>query len=62
MCYLCIHMQKINGVGDVIELITRYTGIKWVVNKASKLLNIDCGCDARKEKINVKLPFNNNGR
>ena len=39
-------------LGDFIELITTYTGIKWVVNKISKLTGKDCGCDKRKEQLN----------
>lgn len=39
-------------LGDLIELITTYTGIKWVVKKYSKLTGKDCGCDERKEKLN----------
>lgn len=39
-------------LGNFIELITTYTGIKWVVKKYSKLTGKDCGCDERKEKLN----------
>ncbi len=39
-------------LGDFIELITTYTGIKWVVKKWSKLTGKDCGCDDRKNKLN----------
>lgn len=39
-------------LGDFIELITTYTGIKWVVTKISKLTGKDCGCNDRKEKLN----------
>jgi len=39
-------------LGDFIELITTYTGIKWVVKKFSKLTGKDCGCDDRKNKLN----------
>lgn len=49
------------GVGDLIELFTKITGIKSIVKWVSSLLKKDCGCDARKEKINVILPFKNNG-
>ena len=44
------------GLGDVIEVITKYTGIKWLVHK---IFGKDCGCDKRKEKLNqIKI----NGR
>jgi len=39
-------------LGDFIELITTYTGIKWVVKKWSKLTGKDCGCEDRKNKLN----------
>lgn len=39
-------------LGDFIELITTYTGIKWLVKKWSKLTGKDCGCNERKEKLN----------
>jgi hypothetical protein len=37
------------GLGDLIEKITIYTGIKWIVKKIWKE---DCGCDERKENLN----------
>ena len=36
-------------LGDLIEKITRYTGIKWLVKK---IWGEDCGCDKRQEKLN----------
>jgi hypothetical protein len=36
-------------LGDLIEIITTYTGIKWLVKK---LYKEDCGCDKRKEQLN----------
>ena len=36
-------------LGDFIELITTYTGIKWLVKK---VWGEDCGCDDRKNKLN----------
>jgi hypothetical protein len=36
-------------LGDFIELITTYTGIKWLVKK---IWGDDCGCDDRKNKLN----------
>ena len=35
--------------GDLIELITRYTGIKYIVKK---VFGDDCGCDKRQEQLN----------
>lgn len=39
-------------LGNLIELITEHTGIKWLVKKVSKVLGVDCGCDKRKEDLN----------
>jgi hypothetical protein len=39
-------------LGNLIEIITTYTGIKYIVKKVSKLLGKDCGCDKRKEELN----------
>jgi hypothetical protein len=40
-------------LGNFIELITTYTGIKWLVEKATKLLGYeDCGCDKRRDDLN----------
>lgn len=36
-------------LGDLIERITHYTGIKWFVKR---LFGKDCGCDKRQEKLN----------
>ena len=36
-------------LGDLIELITTYTGIKWLVKK---IWGDDCGCDDRKNSLN----------
>lgn len=39
-------------LGNLIETITTYTGIKYIVKKVSKLLGKDCGCSKRKEELN----------
>ena len=36
-------------LGNIIETITTYTGIKWIVKKIWKEV---CGCDERKENLN----------
>ncbi len=49
--------MKSKGLGDSIEKVTRVTGIKkatdWIFDK----LGADCGCDARKEKLNKMFPY-----
>ena len=44
------------GLGDRIENFTKATGIKKVVDKVSQGLNIPCGCQQRKEKLNKLFP------
>jgi hypothetical protein len=36
-------------LGDLVETITKYSGIKWIVKK---IWGDDCGCDERKDKLN----------
>ena len=49
--------MKSKGLGDTVEKITKVTGIKqatdWIFDKLGK----DCGCDARKEKLNKLFPY-----
>lgn len=40
------------GLGDVVESITKVTGIKAVVDKVSEVLDIDCRCEERKADWN----------
>lgn len=47
-------MDKIKGLGDVVEIITRYTGIKYIVKK---FFGEDCGCDRRQEFLNKEVPL-----
>ena len=43
------------GLGDTIEKITQATGIDKVVKF---IAGDDCGCEARKEKLNALFPYN----
>ena len=45
-----VEENKTIGLGDVIDKITKATGIKKVVDAITD----DCGCDERKEKFNKK--------
>jgi len=45
------------GLGDSIEKFTKATGIKTVVDSVSQGLNIPCGCQQRKEKLNNIFPY-----
>ena len=49
------------GLGDLVERITRYIGVKWVVKKLSKIFGFDCGCDKRQQDWN-NITINRNGR
>jgi len=48
--------MKIEGLGDIIELTTKYSGIKWLVDK---LWKGKCNCQRRKRILNEKFPINN---
>jgi hypothetical protein len=49
--------KKAEGLGDTIEQITTATGIKKAVHWFSEQTGIDCGCDARKEKLNKMFRY-----
>ena len=49
--------MKSKGLGDSIEKFTKATGLKKIVEGTSKLLNKDCGCNERKEKLNKLFPY-----
>jgi hypothetical protein len=47
-------MEKSKGLGDTIGKITKFTGIKAIVEAVVE----DCGCEARQEWLNGKVPYN----
>ena len=49
--------MKSRGLGDSIEKFTRKTGIKGMVNKVSKGLNVPCGCEGRQKAMNTLFPY-----
>ena len=49
--------RKAKGLGDTIEQFTEATGIKAGVEKLAQAIGWDCGCDARKEKLNQIFPY-----
>jgi hypothetical protein len=49
--------KKSVGLGDTVEKITTATGIKNVVKIFTEVTGLDCGCDARKEKLNKIFPY-----
>jgi hypothetical protein len=53
--YLC--RMKSKGLGDTIDKITTAPGLKKVVKAVSKAAGKDCGCAARREKLNKAMPY-----
>jgi len=49
-------------LGDLLETIFKYTGIKWIVEKLTNFLGYEsCGCEDRKKALN-NLKIYRNGR
>jgi hypothetical protein len=51
--------MKSRGLGDSIHKFTSKTGIKSVVDRVSNGLNIPCGCEGRREALNMLFPYKN---
>tara|TARA_R110000765_G_scaffold107231_1_gene198002 strand:+ start:1126 stop:1281 length:156 start_codon:yes stop_codon:yes gene_type:complete len=49
--------MKSKGLGDTVAFITKYTGIRWIVRRVSKIFKKDCGCAARQETLNRAFPY-----
>ena len=45
------------GLGDDIERITKFTGIKKAVDVVSNKLNKDCGCNEMRDSLNRMFPY-----
>ena len=39
-------------IGNIIYYITKYTGIKYLVDKYNKLRGTKCDCNNRRKKLN----------
>jgi hypothetical protein len=50
--------NNMEGLGDLVEVVAKGTGITKVVERVTK--GKDCGCAARKQKLNKLVPFNLN--
>lgn len=46
---------KSKGLGDTVAKITKLTGIKSVVDRATK--GKDCGCGKRRDTLNRMFPY-----
>ncbi len=49
--------MKSRGLGDSVHKFTKKTGIKKMVDTVSKGLNIPCGCEGRREAMNIMFPY-----
>lgn len=45
------------GLGDVVEIAAKVTGVKAVVEKVSEVTGKDCGCKKRQKALNQMVPF-----
>ena len=52
--------KKSKGLGDSIEKFTESTGIKSVVKYVFDKLGKDCGCEARKSRLNAAFKYKSN--
>ena len=50
-------LNNMKGLGDMIEKVTKKTGVKWVVEKVAEKTGKDCGCGKRRDKLNQAVPF-----
>jgi hypothetical protein len=46
-------MEKSKGLGDTVAKITKFTGIKAIVDAVTE----DCGCEAKQDWLNGKVPY-----
>ena len=47
--------RKSKGLGDSIEKLAKYTGLKQVMDKITG--DEGCGCNARRATLNRKFPY-----
>jgi hypothetical protein len=50
-------LKEDTGLGDTVERVTKATGIKTVVDKVAKTTGKDCGCKARKNRLNRRFKY-----
>lgn len=52
-------MSDIRGMGDLISKASKLSGVDKLADKLAKSLGYeDCGCEKRREELNIKIPFN----
>ena len=50
-------LPRIDGLGDLVEVVTTVTGIKAATEAVNKATGKDCGCGRRRDKLNELVPF-----
>ena len=50
-------LQKMTGLGDLVEAATTVTGVKAATNAVAKATGRDCGCKKRRDALNRLVPF-----
>jgi len=50
-------LPRLDGLGDVVEAVTKATGIKAATEAVAKATGKDCGCKRRRDKLNRLFPF-----
>jgi len=50
-------LQKMTGLGDLVEAATTVTGVKAATEAVAKATGKDCGCKRRRDKLNQLFPF-----
>jgi hypothetical protein len=48
---------EMRGLGDLVERITTWTGIRRIWLRFSKSGRGGCGCSRRRDKMNTRFPF-----
>jgi len=49
--------KKHKGLGDSVEFLAKASGVHYAVKAAERVTGKKCGCDKRKESLNLKFPY-----
>lgn len=44
------------GLGDIVHITAKVTGVNYIAKKTSELTGFDCGCDRRRAQLNQAFP------
>ena len=50
-------LPRLDGLGDVVEVVTKATGIKAATDAVARATGKDCGCAKRRDRLNKLIPF-----